>query len=372
MNKEDKSIELYKGYKPLCYLSKDKVLVFKNMKFYSFNINKKSFSYICSLSNGKYNNFLSKFRIFQRVLRLEPRTAELVNENEVLVSFKGNIFLLDIKKRELLNIHTFRDGMSSVLSFCCIKNIKGFDNGIYYGEYFSNKGKEPTSIFKYDEENRCFTKVFTFEENTINHIHQILPDKYRNRIWIFTGDFGSAAAIWYTDDNFITVNKCLYNKQLYRACKAFVIPKGIIYATDTPLEQNYIRIIELQEDNKIKEKNLFEINGSSIYGVECNGHYIWSTTVEPYCDENYKISMLFSYRRGTGIKSWHSEIISLNLKENTLNRINIYKKDIYPMGLFQFGSIMFIEDTFNTRNLIYYGSSLQKIDNKFIMEREIS
>lgn len=38
--------------------------------------------------------------------------------------------------------------------------------------------------------------MFTFAQGQVNHIHDVVPDPYRECFWILTGDFGEAAGIW--------------------------------------------------------------------------------------------------------------------------------------------------------------------------------
>lgn len=43
--------------------------------------------------------------------------------------------------------------------------------------------------------------IYTFEKEAINHIHNIIPDEKNKCVWILTGDFDNAAAIWRATDN---------------------------------------------------------------------------------------------------------------------------------------------------------------------------
>ncbi|WP_404987633.1 hypothetical protein [Clostridium culturomicium] len=381
-------IDIYKGYKPLCYINKEEILVFKQMKFYIFNLSKSEFKYICTLPVKFIKKLLWKVRICQRIFRLVPRTAIYMEDNKALVSFNGGVYLLDIEAKNIVKVHQFREGMSNVLSFSKISKTRNVDKGIYYGDYFGNFHKDGVGIYKYDEDLGSFKKVFEFLKGEINHIHQIVEDKYRDLVWIFTGDSGEAASIWYTKDNFKSVTKFLVGSQLYRACKVFVVEEGLIYATDAPLEQNYIRLIkikneeisdenladinaELKKENErliaVSEENLAKIDGASIYGGAEKEGFLWSTTVEPDDIYGSNLFYLLSYKRGPGIKSWNSYVLLYEYNNRALRVINSYKKDIYPMGLCQFGSVMILEDEFECGKRILYGIGLGKIDNKMIV-----
>lgn len=357
-------LNVYNGYKPLCYIDKNNVLVYKKLKLYKFNLESDSFIHIASFEYSIKKYIACNIRILERILRLEPRSA-IKEKNYILISFKGFIYKLNIDNFELTKVHKLRSGMSNVLSFCRISNLKDFNKGIYYGDYLSNNDKEEVSIYRYDEDKATFLKVYTFEKGQINHIHQIVEDKYRNRVWIMTGDFKESAAIWYTDNNFKTVKLFLGGKQVYRLCKSFITEDGLIYATDTPLEDNTIRKIEINDT--IDEHIIDYIDGSVIYGVEMKDRYIISTTIEGKNYEDKLVKSLLTYKRDDGIKTWNVNLISILKSNNEVSIIKKFKKDIYPMGLCQFGTIQFIENEFGKDICICYGNSISKFDGKMII-----
>lgn len=362
-------IKTYKGYKPLCYIDEENVLVYKKLGLYSFNLKNEKFEYIASFTSSLTKKLGSNLRILERILRLEPRCA-IKSDRGILISIKGFIYKLDLETYKLEEIHKFREGMSSVLSFCKISDIKAVDKGIYYGEYLSNDSKKEVSICKYDENLDEFKTVYTFGKGKINHIHQIIEDKYRNRVWIMTGDFGEAAAIWYTDDNFNTVKLFEGNNQKYRACKVFIVEEGLVYGTDTPLENNSIEFIKLVGSENVEKIKLADIDGSVIYGTESKNEFIISTTVEGEHYPNSSLRSLFTYRRGKGIKSWKVNLMAINKSDiKDTRKIKEFKKDIYPMALCQFGAIQFIENPYDNNICICYGNSIKKYDGSMIILR---
>jgi len=181
----------------------------------------------------------------------------------------------------------------------------------------------------------------------------------------FHSDFGDAACIWYTDDDFKTVKKYLSGSQQYRACVGFPTHEGLIYATDTPLEDNNIYIISKEGE----VKKLCEISGSSIYGTNVKDKIVLSTVVEGHADGNQGIWSLVSYKRGKGIKSWYSNLIIGSLEEG-FRTIAAYKKDLLPMALMQFGTITFPWDNNPTDKIVIYGNSLKGIDGKLLVLEE--
>jgi hypothetical protein len=208
-------------------------------------------------------------------------------------------------------------------------------------------------------------KLYTFDEYQINHIHSIVPDPYRNRVWILTGDLGESSGIWFTDDNFKTVNKFLVGSQSFRSCAAFPIPQGLVYATDTPLENNKINIMNSQNNSSYIEP-IYDLEGSCIYSSQVGMDLLFSTTVEGTSSNRNRFFRLISYKRGNGIKSWNSEIVIGNLYAG-FRKIASFKKDILPMGLCQFGSVTFPNGENLSNTIVLYGNALKHIDGKMLV-----
>lgn len=353
----------YKRCKPLCFVDDNNVLVWKNSMFYLLNTTSGLFRVI-SKKKVSSKFLLSKNRLTERIFRLEPRTAIMVDKAKAIISIGGTICLINIDTGNISKIHGLRRHMSGVLSFCKVENISSTRHGIYYGEYFQNPDKKAVSIYRLNDDNSGFHIVYTFPDGRINHIHRIIEDKFRNRVWVFTGDFGNAAAIWYTDDNFSNVYLFKGGDPIYRLCVAYPVADGLIYATDTPSQSNYIRKITLSPN--FSEENLFDIDGSCIYGTVYKQWLIWSTSVEPNFSERNNPLDLLSYKRASGIKTWESVVLGYDNNTGIIKEFYRFEKDLMPMGLCQFGSIMFPEGEGDL--LIAYGSAIKKYDgNTMIM-----
>lgn len=350
-----------KGHKPLC-LIENRLLTYKYGKCYFIDLENFNEEFICDLPLNNRIKFLSKSRLMTRLLRLEPRGVVKVEDNNILFSFKGYIYYLNIKNKVLKPIHKFRKNMSAPLYLTAIKGIKNFTVKYCYGEYFSNPEKNEVSIYGCYENIFDWRELYRFKKGEINHIHSIIPDPYQDRVWIFTGDFGDAASIWYTDDDFKTVQKYLSGDQQYRACVGMPTKEGLIYATDTPLEDNNIYLISRNK----RVKKLYELQGSSIYGANFNNKLVLSTVVEGHSDEYQGKLNLISYKRGRGIKSWYSHLVIGNLEEG-FKTIGVFKKDLLPMGLMQFGTLTFPYGENFSKKIVMYGISLKSIDGKLIV-----
>lgn len=296
-------------------------------------------------------SFLKKIfccnRLLIRLFRLEPRLAIKLRENYFLVSVLGKIYCLEKwNKSWILTLeHTFRVGMNNPLGMVKICGIKNISECVVYGEYWKNALKEPVKIIK-REEGRWST-AYEFPPNTITHIHGIVPDQKRQCVYILTGDDDSESGIWEAKNNFSEVNPIILGKQIFRSCVAFPVNEGLLYATDTPLEKNFIILLFLEGQQRGKIKKLYPINGSCIYGsriVKDNSEYfVISTSVEGDSRKS-GFKYLLSRRRGPGILSDEVHCLCMKGINSIPQLLGSFKKDFWPY-IFQFGSVTFPSDS---------------------------
>lgn len=334
-------------------------LWFRNGKFYCSDKDdekKQSLNSIFHLQIRRIQ--LSRFRAFQRVLRLVPRCGIFADDETALVSFHGSILRINIKTGEMQEEHRFRNGMNNPLSFARIKNVPGFEDCVVYGEYFGNDGEE-VRIFSRTERGNWET-VYTFPENTINHIHGIVPDQQNGCIYVLTGDTDSQSAIWKITDHFSHAEKLLSGSQQYRTCVAFPYKDGLVYATDTPLQDNGIYYYNSSAD---QVKKIMDTEGPCIYGKKLSQDlFALSTSVEP--DSRLKgWRYRLTYRRGEGVQSWYSKIYIGN-PETGFKQVMQGRKDCLPMLLFGFGTFLFPDDASGKLRVV--GQSIKGMDGKTI------
>jgi hypothetical protein len=304
---------------------------------------------------------LSKLRLTERMFRLEPRMAMAITEEKYLISFCGAIYCADIHKGTIICEHKYRQGMNNPMNFCKIEGIDGFDNCIAYGEYWGNVARDDVSI--YLRKGEQWEKAFTFPIGAIQHIHGLIADKYRNCVLILTGDKDDESGIWVAKNNFKEVVPILIGSQRYRACVAFPVAEGILYATDSPLEKNVIAIAT-KDTGGWRASVLYDMPGPCIYGVKVEGKYVFATSVEP--DSRIRgIRYWFTYRLGQGVKDRKSHIIIGSLNEGFKDAV-VFNKDILPMLLFQFGNVQFPSGEVKN-SIVMYPVSVRKYDGNTVM-----
>lgn len=284
------------------------------------------------LSNFK--QLLSRFRLLNRLLRLEPRLAIALTDEDYLVAFQRQLGRLNIKEKRIVETIPSRLGFSTPLNICSIQQ----DNGpvAYWGDYGKDEEKKEKYIYRYtikDGAKICYT----FPAGYINHIHNILYDKWRNQFVILTGDFGEKVGIYIANHDFSAVTPFLIGSEDYRACQAVVMEKGLLWTTDAALIENHVFYADFNQPKQIQK--LSSLNGSVINGMEINDGLLFSTTVEcpPSFDKKFTY---FSNKIAPGIKSREVYLIFVS-KNLELKTIKIFKKDIFFIRLFQYGQVKF-------------------------------
>ncbi len=343
---------------PLCFLDKENIIVARFNKIYKYNLETKRETFITKLPLSFFRQIFSRFRLTNRLLRLGVRYAIPINEEIVLLVFDYKFFELNLNSKELTETFTIPQG-NKPLNISNVNSINGFDDGLYFGEYFENLARDIVNIFRRNI-NGNWDIVYTFPKDTIEHIHNIIPDPYNNCLWILVGDFDKAAGIWKASYNFEKVEPIIIGKQDYRSCVAFPTESGLVYATDSQLERNSIRI--LKETNGKWESHLIqEINGSAIYGCMVKNKMFLSTTVEGDSLKKGKIGKFFDREPGPGILNNESHILSGDL-ESGFNVVLKNKKDSWPFILFQFGTVIFPSGINDSDKLVVYNIALTKND----------
>lgn len=348
---------IIKGYKPLCYIDKNILLLSKGNILFSYDLTECTLKKITLFEISVFYTIMSFFSLTRRFFRLEYRNAIKVDTDRYLLTYKNTVLLLNLISRTIEIQKIDEKG----LSFTKISDINGFDNMICFGDYKQNFSKDEISINGFI--NNRWEKLYTFEKGEIEHVHAIIPDKINSRVWILTGDFDNSSCIWIAENNFTKVKPIKRGSQMYRACVAFPFQGGLLYATDSQIEMNYINYLKPCKSGEFHLETICAINGPCIYGTQLKEDFIFSTTVEPYNGLN-KIDIivgLLTNKPGKGIITPNSEIIKIN---NEFKKEKLYTnpKDLYPF-IFQFGTIVFPTDECNNDKLVFYNVSLINNNN---------
>ena len=348
------------GYKPLCVLQNE-LLVFKNFIFYRMKIADNTLTKVCSVKISFWRKYLGKLRYAERLLRLQPKCTIQLNQKYFIIAFLKKIYCLDILSGNLLEIFKCREGFSDILNFCHYsENGKNF---ILFGEYGSNPERKEVKIYRISDDLNV-REVYSFKPGEIRHIHNIVFNQIKSELYILTGDNEATSGIYRTDLNFSEVVPIVIGQQKYRSVVAFPVEKGLLYATDSVMEQNYIYLLNWDE-GQVKVTKITELNGSCIYGVQNMSGYWFSTTVESMETKGNRWKALFSNKLGTGILSRKVEVILVTKDLRAEKRFDL-KKDFLPMKLFQYGCINFPTNMENRADLFCYPIAVTQYDNTIV------
>lgn len=318
---------------PLCYLPSGRLVCYKLGYIVLLNDGKIEKKFL--LSNSSKERILGRCRYLFRLFRMGIRAAEAIDERRIVLSMGSMLHEFDLVSGRLSSGYCCGKGIRPLV-FTTVKGISSVDEGIYFGGYIGNIDKKPVSIYRRLDIDLWET-VFTFPQGVINHVHVIVNDSYRDCLWVFTGDFGEASAIWRVMDNFRKVERVAYDNQKYRGCVVFALPEGLLYATDAPFTDNFISLMDTET---LQVKEIMSIAGSCIYGCQWQDKFVFSSTVEGDGRNTSRWEFFWGRKRGAGIKDMYVHLYVGNLQEN-FKEIYKEKKDLMPFYTFQFGVFKF-------------------------------
>ncbi len=314
----------------ILYLLKDNTgILFDRMSFFCVDLTTGRKNFICKFPVGEQTEFLSRSRILSRLKRLEPKCAGRLSETEFVVSLLRCIWLVDIENRTCKKLCDNPEGFSEVINFCSTKD------GVYWGDYGRNDQLKAVTVnrLQLTAYGLQLNKVYTFEAGKVRHIHNIVEDG--DGFLMFVGDNEEQAGIYRVNSDWTEVKPWKIGQQKYRAVVGWPYQGGVFYATGSVETENQIRYITAEGE----EKELAVLNGSCIYGCETKDYYLFSTTVEPH-EGGGKLSLLFE-ELGGGIKSRDVTIVAVRKKDLSVRQVANYRKDSWPMKLFQYGRCIF-------------------------------
>jgi len=318
---------------PLCFLPNGKLLCYKDGALFELKdgvVKKK-----LPVFSDKKEKILAKIHLIFRGLRLGIRASIALSNDRIVFSFGNMLYEYNLKEEKLSDGFCLNERIRPLI-FTKVEGIEGFDDMLLFGGYLGNPDKKPVQVYKREKEDQ-WGIIYTFPQGTINHVHNIIADPYRQCLWAFTGDFDEASAIWKVTDNFKNVERVAYNNQKYRGCVAFALPEGLLYATDAPYADNYVY---LMNTDTYEVRQIMPIDGSCIYGCQWKDKYVFSSTVEGDGRNTSRFQFYFGHKRGAGIKNNYVHLYAGNLRDGFKETYK-EKKDCMPLYTFQFGAFKF-------------------------------
>ena len=348
-----------RGYKPLAYVP-DGLVLARGFDLYWSSVDLEQQTWLARIPVRPFKAICARFRLAARVFRAEPGpTIYLEQENVLLVAAEGAIFRVELGKGTVTREYAIPRGRYPL--YLQQIDVPGFTPGVYFGEYISNDAKGPVSLYRRIAPGQ-WELAYTFPAGSINHVHNIVGDSEGGRVFILTGDFGKAAAIWIATDNFARVDRWLDEGQQSRACWLNIDPEGILFASDTQFETKHLyRVVEQSGGQPLHVQQLFPLVGSSIYQSQGRGSVVvFSTAIEP----NPSVGLLALFDRGPhdGMLG-NMACIYVGSALHGFTVLASGTNDSWPLRLFQFGSFTFPTGMASDPTIIHtYGIGVKKYD----------
>jgi len=259
-------------------------------------------------------------RFSARLFRDGFHALAVLPSGGVVAAVAGAIVTLRANDSEFRSTHTITRGTRPL-------HITVVPAGtVFWGDYFDNASRDEVHIHASSDGGATWAVAYTFPQGAIRHVHNIVHDPWEDCLWVVTGDYGEECRILRASSDFSHVETVLHGNQQARAVALVPMPDGLYFSSDTPLESNYLYWL----DRKRSLSQIAPISSSSIYGCRVGSHIFFSTMVEP-SEVNRDRHVRIYGRRGSD--GWQSLLA--------------WRKDRWPMGLFQYGNA-FLPDGNNT------------------------
>lgn len=219
---------------------------------------------------------------------------------------------------------------------------------VYWGEYFDNATREEVHIYASSDAGMNWSVAYTFPKGAIRHVHNIVYDSWADCLWVLTGDYGDECRILRASCDFSRVDVVLQGNQQARAVALVPGKDGLYFASDTPLENNFIYHMDRQGGLR----KLAAVSSSSIYGCRVRDRIFFSTMVEPSEVNSDQSVRIYGSRDG---EVW--------------NPLMAWRKDPWPMSLFQYGNAVLPDGENSTDYLAVSTAAVEEDDQALFLCR---
>jgi hypothetical protein len=271
-----------------------------------------------------WRNLSSSVRLGSRFLRDGFHALAVLPTGHMVAAVPGAIIRLAPGESEFCVCHQVLRGTRPL-------HITATPEGhLFWGEYFDNPSRDEVHVYTSSDQGATWNVAYTFAKGAIRHIHNIVYDEWENCLWVLTGDNGAECRILRAACDFSTVDVALSGNQQARAVALVPTAEALYFSSDTPLEANHVYRL----DRRMNLATVATLSGSSIYGCRVGESIFFSTMVEPsVVNPTREVSLYGSHDGG----DWR---LALS-----------WKKDRWPMGLFQYGNA-FLPDGRNRTNIL--------------------
>lgn len=250
-------------------------------------------------------------RLGFRLMRDGFHTLAVLPSEQLIAAVPGAIATLNPEEKQFRVTHAMQRG-TRPLNFVVTP-----DGRVFWGEYFDNPGRDAVHVYGSEDRGASWKIVYSFPRNSVRHIHNIVYDRWKDCLWVLTGDIGEECRVLHASLDWKQLEVVLSGNQQARAVAAVVTKDGLYFASDTPLEQNYV--YKLDREGKLER--MAEVNASVLCGCAIGDAVFFTTMVEPSTVNVDRSVALYGSVRGS---SW--------------TRMQTWAKDSWSMKFFQYGN----------------------------------
>lgn len=330
-----------KGVTPHYIENQELIFSKGNSLFRTQSIDAKDSTLLGIYQAGFIKNILCKFSLSKRIIRLGFQDVRLFKEGYIGIQNRAIVYL---KKGEK-NFETVFTGFRGSRPL----RLEVYGGKVYFGEYFGNPERESVCVYSSSDLVQ-WEKAWEFSPGEIRHVHGIEYDKHRDGLWVLTGDSDEESGLWFTRDDFASLEKVIGDDQRARAVEILPLKDQILVPMDSPKEQNFIHSIEPISK---KYDQVAKIKGSAFHISECEGVFFCSTVTEP--SEVNKTESVGLYASLDG-KNW-KEISSL-------------QKDVFPVKyqfITRYSELRMVRNYALDGHLVVFGQALKTISSGMLV-----
>jgi len=258
-----------------------------------------------------WRNLTTRNRLSFRLVRDGFHALAVLPSGSLVAAVPGAIVTLATGQRQFQVTHKVMRGTRP------LHIVATPDGRAYWGEYFDNAGRDEVYIYGSSDGGASWSVAHTFARGAIRHVHNVVYDRWGDCLWVLTGDYGEECRVLRASCDFSRVDVALAGNQQARAVAAVPAEDGLYFATDTPLEKNFV----YRMDRQGTMAQLASLSSSSIYGCSAGGALFFSTMVEPSEANPDRNVRIYGARMGG---DWQT-LLS-------------WRKDGWPMRFFQYGN----------------------------------
>lgn len=207
----------------------------------------------------------------------------------------------------------------------------------YFGEYLNGHQRD-IRVARVDVASRRVEVCWTFARSDIKHVHAIHYDRFRNRLWLCTGDRDHESAFWFTDDEFQTVHRFAGGDQTWRAIALLFDEAGMEWGMDAGQDASADAINRIfRYDFCTRARSELAIVGNPVYAA-CDledGTAIMQTAFEPKRQQPTPPEVAIWHRNQE--RQWR-KVFSLDYRDGGYGML------LMPSGVAPCASVLFTPD----------------------------